>query len=104
MSCSNIAAAARPRYRGLRALIFAALLSSASIAALAAPSISGKPATSVTAAHYFAFQPSSYNPGGGAISFAITNKPAWAQFDTGTGRLYGTPLPQSNVGTFANIV
>jgi hypothetical protein len=104
MSSSNIAAASRLRHRVLRALTLAALLSSASIAALAAPSISGKPATSVTAAHYFAFQPSSYNPGGGAITFAITNKPAWAQFDISTGRLYGTPLPQSNVGTFANIV
>ena len=104
MSGSNIAAAARPRYRFLRALTFAALLSAASMAALAAPSISGKPATSVTAAHYFSFQPSASNPGGGALTFAITNKPSWAQFDTGTGRVYGTPLPQWNVGTFANIV
>ena len=104
MSCSNIAAAARPRYRFLRALTFAALLSAASIAALAAPSISGKPATTVTAAHYFSFQPSAYNSGGGAVTFAITNKPSWGQFDTSTGRLYGTPLPQWNVGTFANVV
>jgi hypothetical protein len=74
------------------------------MAALAAPSISGKPATSVTAAHYFAFQPSASNAGGGAFTFAIANKPSWAQFDTGTGRLYGTPLPQHNVGTFSNIV
>ena len=36
--------------------------------------------------------------------FAITNKPAWAQFDTGTGRLSGTPLPQTNVGTYSNIL
>jgi hypothetical protein len=104
MSSSNIAAAARPRYRVLRALTFAALLSSTSIAALAAPSIWGKPATAVTAAHYFAFQPSASNAGGGAFTFAIANKPSWAQFDTGTGRLYGTPLPQYNVGTFSNIV
>jgi Putative Ig domain len=104
MVSSKYAAALRPRHRVLRAITFAALLSTASVAALATPSISGKPATSVTAAHYFAFQPSARNSSGGALSFAITNKPSWATFDTGTGRLYGTPLPQTNVGTFSNIV
>ena len=104
MDSSNIAAAARPRHGVLRALTFAALLSAASMAALAAPSISGKPVASVTAAHYFSFQPSASNPGGGAVSFAVSNKPSWASFDAGTGRLYGTPLPQTNVGTFSNIV
>jgi len=67
-------------------------------------SISGKPVTAVTAAHYFSFQPSASIPGGGAITFAVSNKPSWASFDAGTGRLYGTPLPQTNVGTFSNIV
>jgi hypothetical protein len=105
MSSSNIAAAARPRYAVLRAVIFAALLSSPWLAATAAPSLSGKPAATITAAHYFAFQPAASNPGGRrALTFSIANKPSWAQFDAGTGRLYGTPLPQSNVGTFANIV
>jgi hypothetical protein len=104
MLFSKFAAASCPRHRVLRAITFVALLSSASSAALAAPSISGKPTTSVTAAHYFAFQPSSSNSGGGALTFAITNKPSWADFDTSSGRLYGTPLPQTNVGTFSNIV
>ena len=104
MDSSNSAAAVRPRHGVLRALTFAALLSAASMAALAAPSISGKPVTSVTAAHYFSFQPSASNPGGGAVSFVVSNKPSWASFDAGTGRLYGTPLPQTNVGTFSNIV
>jgi Putative Ig domain len=104
MDSSNIAAAARPRHGFLRALTFAALLSTASMAALALPSISGKPVTTVTAAHYFSFQPSASIPGGGAVTFAVSNKPSWASFDTGTGRLYGTPLPQTNVGTFSNIV
>jgi hypothetical protein len=103
MGSSNIAAA-RPRHGVLRALTFAALLSAASMAALAAPSISGKPVTSVTAAHYFSFQPSGSNPGGAAVTFAVANKPSWAQFDAGTGRLYGTPLPPADVGTFSNIV
>ena len=103
MSSSNIAAL-RPRHGRLRALKFAALLSAPYIAASAAPSITGRPATTVTAAHYFAFQPSAANPGGKTLTFSIANKPAWAQFDSRTGRLYGTPLPQFNVGTFANIV
>ena len=104
MDSSNIAAAARPRHGVLRTLTFAALLATVSMAALALPSISGKPVTSVTAAHYFSFQPSASIPGGGAVTFAVSNKPSWASFDAGTGRLYGTPLPQSNVGTFSNIV
>lgn len=72
------------------------------MAAIAAPSISGTPASSVTAAHYYAFQPSATDPGK-KLTFSIVNKPSWAQFDPSSGRLYGTPLPQSNVGTFANI-
>ena len=103
MSSSNNAAV-RPRCGRLRALKFAALLSAPYIAATAAPSLSGKPATTVTAAHYFAFQPFTANPGGKTLTFSIANKPSWAQFDSHSGRLYGTPLPQSNVGTFANIV
>jgi hypothetical protein len=37
------------------------------------------------------------------LTFSVGNKPAWASFDTSTGRLFGTPLP-ANVGTFGNIV
>jgi hypothetical protein len=85
-----------------RALISAALLSSPCIVALAAPALSGAPATSVTAAHYYVFQPGA-STGGKKLTFSITNKPSWAQFDTGSGRLYGTPLPQTNVGRYANI-
>jgi hypothetical protein len=104
MSFSNVVAAVRPRYRVARALKFAALLAAPWMVATAAPSITGKPPTTVMAAHYFAFQPSASNPGGGALTFAIANKPSWAQFDSHTGRLYGTPLPKSNVGTYSNII
>jgi hypothetical protein len=85
-----------------RALVGAALLSSPCIVVLAAPALSGSPASSVTAAHYYAFQPGA-SSGGKKLTFAIANKPSWAQFDAGTGRLYGTPLPQTNVGTYSNI-
>jgi hypothetical protein len=98
----NFAGAARPRHAVLRALTSVALLSSPWIVANAAPVLSGAPATSVTAAHHYAFQPGA-SDGGKTLTFAIANKPSWAQFDTRTGRLYGTPLPQANVGTFSNI-
>jgi hypothetical protein len=97
------AAAARRRPGILRALTFATTLTLPCVAVLAAPVISGSPATSVTAAHYYAFQPSATDAGK-KLSYSITNKPSWALFDASSGRLYGTPLPQSNVGTFANIV
>jgi hypothetical protein len=103
MHQSNTAGAARPGHTGLRALSAAVLLSSHWVVAGAAPILSGTPPSSVIAAHYYAFQPSATNGAGKKLTFSIANKPAWAQFDSGTGRLYGTPLPQSNVGTFANI-
>ncbi len=103
MHHSNSAGAARPRRRVLRALSTAALLSSPWVAASAAPVLWGTPPTSITAAHYYAFQPSATDSAGKRLIYAIANKPSWAQFDSSTGRLYGTPLPQSNVGTFSNI-
>jgi len=86
---------------------FAALVSTVSIHAPAATttlSLSGSPATSIVAAHYYAFQPAANDPSGLKLAYSIANKPAWATFDTTTGRLYGTPLPQTNVGTYSNIV
>ena len=103
MLSSDVAAAPCPLYKVLRALTFVALLASHWIDAAAAPSLSGSPATTVTAAHYYAFQPSVSNAGSGTLTFSITNKPSWASFNSSTGRLYGTPLPQYNVGTVANI-
>lgn len=105
MSCLKFAAAIRQRSVTVRALACAALVATVSVNALAAsaPSISGSPAISVVAAHYYAFQPSVSDPSGTKLSFAITNKPSWATFDTTTGRLYGTPLPQTNVAMYSNI-
>jgi hypothetical protein len=100
----NIVAALRPRSLVLCALTSVSLLSSPFIAAATAPQLSGTPATSVAAAHYFAFQPGVSNPSGSKLTFAVANKPSWATFDSTTGRLYGTPIPPGNVGTFNNIV
>lgn len=99
----KVGVAVRSGRPALRALAVCALLSSSWVVANAAPVLSGSPASSVVAAHYYAFQPGATDSVGKKITFSIANKPAWAVFDTTTGRIAGTPLP-SNVGTFSNIV
>jgi hypothetical protein len=90
------------RRTALRTLAVFVVLSSPWIAANAAPVLSGAPATKVMAAHYYSFQPGAVDPGK-KLTFSILNKPYWAQFDSTTGRVAGTPIP-SAVGTFSNIV
>jgi hypothetical protein len=68
-----------------------------------APTISGTPPTSVTAGTAYTFTPSASDPDNDTLGYTIANKPAWAAFDTATGRLSGTPTSQ-NVGTFSGIV
>jgi hypothetical protein len=80
-----------------------ALLSSHGAQAATALSITGSPAPSVVAAHYYYFEPSAHSPAGSKPTYSVSNKPSWAQFDAATGRLAGTPAPAS-VGTYANIV
>jgi hypothetical protein len=65
-----------------------------------APTISGAPATQVTAGTAYTFTPTANDAEGNTLTFAITNKPAWATFSTSNGRLTGTP---SAAGSFANI-
>ncbi|HET9389688.1 MAG TPA: putative Ig domain-containing protein [Steroidobacteraceae bacterium] len=67
------------------------------------PKISGSPATSDTVGTAYSFQPTASDPLGAKLTFAISNKPAWAAFSTTTGQLSGTP-GATNVGTVANIV
>ncbi|HVJ31218.1 MAG TPA: putative Ig domain-containing protein [Gammaproteobacteria bacterium] len=67
------------------------------------PTISGAPTTSVLQGVAYAFQPTASDPDGNALTFSITNRPAWASFDTATGRLTGTPSA-ANVGTTTGIV
>jgi hypothetical protein len=42
------------------------------------------------------------HPDGDSLTFKISNKPAWASFDSKSGRLYGTP-GAGDVGTYPNI-
>lgn len=69
-----------------------------------APTISGTPATSVDVGAAYSFTPTASDPDSGdTIAFGIANRPAWATFDTATGRLSGTPTA-ADVGTTSNIV
>jgi hypothetical protein len=68
-----------------------------------APVLSGTPSTSVVAGNAYAFRPTGSDPEGRALTWAISNKPGWAAFNTTSGALTGTPT-SSNVGTYSNIV
>jgi hypothetical protein len=67
------------------------------------PTISGNPATQVNAGSTYSFTPSASDPAGNPLTFSIQNQPSWANFDTDTGRLSGTPSA-GNVGSYPNIV
>lgn len=66
-----------------------------------APSISGTATTSATVGASYSFTPTATDPDGNVLAFSISNKPAWATFNTSTGALAGTP---NAAGTFSNIV
>ena len=67
------------------------------------PVISGSPATSATVGQAYTFTPTASDPDGQALTFSIANRPSWATFNTGTGRLNGTPAA-GNVGSHSGIV
>jgi hypothetical protein len=68
-----------------------------------APTISGTAPTAVNAASLYSFVPSAADADGDTLAFSIQNKPAWAAFNTTTGRLSGTPAA-SDVGTYSSIM
>ena len=68
-----------------------------------APTISGSPAAAVAVGQAYGFTPMASDPDGHALTFSITNRPAWANFNTSTGRLSGTPTA-ANVGSYSAIV
>jgi hypothetical protein len=67
-----------------------------------APVLSGTPSTSVVAGNAYAFRPTGSDPEGRALTWSISNRPAWATFSTSTGALTGTPTA-TNVGTYSSI-
>ena len=68
-----------------------------------APTISGKPAGSVNAGSSYSFTPVATGGDGSTLTFTIENKPSWANFNSATGALTGTPTA-ANAGTFSDIV
>ena len=67
-----------------------------------APTISGTPQTSIKVDSSYLFKPSASDVDKDVLSFAILNKPPWADFDTTSGKLTGRPK-QEHVGTYASI-
>jgi hypothetical protein len=67
------------------------------------PTISGTPANSVMQNASYSFLPVASDPNGDTLTFSISGKPAWANFNTATGKLSGTPSGQ-DVATYSNIV
>jgi len=69
-----------------------------------APVISGTPSTSAKVGTAYSFQPTASDADGNTLTFAITGKPAWANFNTATGLLSGTPSSAYGGTTASNIV
>lgn len=68
------------------------------------PTITGIPATAVDQGEMYSFTPIVHDPDkGDAMTFRISNKPGWAEFDPETGTLSGTPHNE-DVGTTEGIV
>lgn len=66
------------------------------------PTISGTPATAVTAGSTYSFTPTASDANGNTLAFSIQNKPSWATFSTASGNLSGT-LGSGDVGTDSSI-
>ncbi len=69
----------------------------------AAPTIAGTPALTVDENSPYSFTPSGADADGDPLTYSIVNKPSWADFDTATGALTGTPLHE-HVGITTGIV
>ncbi|WP_205298616.1 Ig-like domain-containing protein [Photobacterium alginatilyticum] len=68
-----------------------------------APQLSGTPATTVNEDAAYSFTPTLTDPDqGDTHTYSIENKPDWAEFDTSTGALTGTP-DDAAVGTYSNV-
>lgn len=62
------------------------------------PTISGVPNTSITVNASYSFTPVAADPDGDTLDFNILNKPAWAEFNSSTGALSGSPA-SSDIGS-----
>ncbi len=67
------------------------------------PSISGTPPISAVVSQPYSFTPAAQDVDGDTLTFAIVNQPGWAEFNSSTGELSGTPLPGDS-SVYNNIV
>jgi hypothetical protein len=68
----------------------------------AAPTIQGQPSGAVQVGQAYTFTPSASDANGDTLTFSVTNKPDWADFNASTGRLSGTPTA-TDVAMYSNI-
>ncbi len=68
-----------------------------------APSITGAPPANIDVSETYSFTPNASDPDGDSLTFSVSNKPAWASFDSSNGRLSGAPT-LGDVGTDSGIV
>ena len=68
-----------------------------------APAIGGTPPTSIVTGNSYEFVPQVVDPDGQSLVFALSGKPAWADFDPTSGRLWGTP-DTGDVGVHVGIL
>lgn len=59
-----------------------------------APTITGAPSTQASVGSAYTLAPQANDADGDTLAFSIQNKPTWAQFNTATGQLTGTPAAQ----------
>jgi hypothetical protein len=71
-------------------------------AANRAPVITGHLPPEAQADESYDFRPQADDPDGDRLVFSISNKPVWARFNSGTGRLHGTP-GAADVGVYTGI-
>lgn len=64
------------------------------------PTISGTPAAVVKTNTTYSFQPTAVDPEGRTLTYTVVNRPSWAAFSSGSGRLWGYP---KSAGSWSNI-
>ena len=67
-----------------------------------APQISGTPPDTVQVGAALSFVPTALDPENKPLTFSVANLPGWAQFDSATGQISGTPQ-SSDVGRVDNV-
>ena len=66
------------------------------------PQIAGSPKGEVLVGQAYSFTPNATDADGDSLTFSISSKPAWASFNTATGRLSGIPTA-ADVGSYEEI-